>query len=81
MTTAELIKTYREKRKLTQKQLSEMLCYDNAQFVSLLENGHSKLPLYMSKTFCEVLNINPKMMKKALVNEYSERVEQYMRSN
>lgn len=79
MNPGTLIKQTREKRKMTQKELSDALCYDNPQFVSLLENGHSKLPLYMSKTFCEVLKIKPQVMKKALINEYSERVEQYMR--
>lgn len=79
MKTANLIKDHREKNKLTQKQLSEMLCYGNPQFVSLLENGHNKLPLYSAKTFCEVLKIKPQAMKKALIKDYSERVEQYMR--
>jgi transcriptional regulator with XRE-family HTH domain len=79
MKTSNLIKEYREKRNMTQKQLSEALCYDNPQFVSLLENGHSKLPPYMMKSFCEALRIKPEVMKKALVSDYSERLDQYMR--
>ncbi len=80
MTTAELIKTYREKRKLTQKQLSEMLCYDNPQFISLLENGHNKLPLHSAKSFCSVLKIAHTMMINALVEDFRQRVLQYFRS-
>lgn len=75
MTPGTLIKDYREKRKMTQKQLSEALNYDNPQFLSLLENGHSKLPLYSANSFCAVLGINRDTMKKALVNEYVKNLE------
>lgn len=79
METAKLIKEYREKNKLTQKQLSEMICYNNPQFLSLIENERNKLPLYMAKTFCEALKIEPQAMEKALVDDYRKRVKQYMR--
>lgn len=75
MKPGELIKQTREKRKMTQKELSVALNYDNPQFISLLENGHSKLPAYSAKPFCVVLGINPAVMKKAYINEYTERLE------
>ena len=75
MTPGTLIKDYREKRKMTQKELSDALNYENPQFVSLLENGHSKLPAYSAAAYCTVLGIKPAVMKKAYLNEYSERLE------
>lgn len=79
MKTSILIKEYREKRNLTQKQLADMLCYDNYQFISLLENGHNKLPHHMIKAFCEVLKINPVIVENALVEDYRQRVKQHTR--
>lgn len=78
MKTGELIKQRREKQGITQKQLSEALGYDNPQFVSLVENGHSKLPAQMARKFCVALAINKNTMKKALVREYSEKLDQEM---
>ena len=76
MNPGKLIRETREKRKMTQKELSEALCYDNPQFLSLIENGHSKLPVYSAKAFCAALNINTANMKKALVNEYIKSLEE-----
>lgn len=75
MTPGSLIKETREKRSMTQKELADALNYDNPQFLSLIENGHSKLPAYSAKAYCAVLGIKPALMKKAFVNEYVERLE------
>ncbi len=75
MNPGELIKKYREKRKMTQRQLADSLSYPNPQFVSLVENKHSKLPEYSASAYCTVLKINPAVMKKSLVNEYVKYLE------
>ena len=75
MTPGELIKEYRKKRKMTQRQVSDALSYPNPQFVSLLENKRSKLPEYSASAYCTVLKINPATMKKSLVNEYVKYLE------
>ena len=70
MNTANYIKQRREKLKLTQKELSGLVGYDQPEFVSLVENGHSKLPEYMIKPFSVALKINPKTIITNLIKDY-----------
>jgi transcriptional regulator with XRE-family HTH domain len=75
MTPGILIKQTRAKRKMTQRQLADALSYPNHQFISLVENGHSRLPDYSASAYCTVLGISKAVMKKALVNEYVKSLE------
>jgi transcriptional regulator with XRE-family HTH domain len=75
MKTGELIRHYRKKNNLTQLFLSELFSFD-PQFISLIENGHSKMPLDKGLMFCCQLGIDKKKMKKALLSDYEEKINQ-----
>ena len=55
--------------KMTQKDFSELLGYDNPQFISLMENGHSKIPV---ECICKLkrLGINVRPLMKAVVKDF-----------
>lgn len=69
-----LIKAYREKAGMTQKTLSEMLGYENPQFVSLIENGHSKAPLNVLGRVIEALKIPEKKIVDVLLAAYQKEI-------
>ena len=73
------IKHKREQKQLTQKQLADGLGYPNAQFISLMENGHSKVPLDIATRLCKVLSVKPKAMFVHFINEYKKEIEVYFR--
>ena len=66
----QLIKHYREKSDMTQKTLSDLLGYENPQFVSLIENGHSKVPLNVLGKVITVLQIPEKKIIDSLLHSY-----------
>lgn len=69
-----LIKSYREKSNMTQKTLSELLGYENPQFVSLIENGHSKVPLNVVGRIIDILKIPEKKVVDILVSAYQKAI-------
>lgn len=69
-----LIKSYREKANMTQKTLSELLGYENPQFVSLIENGHSKVPLNVLSKVIDALKIPEKKVVDVLVAAYHKEI-------
>ena len=69
-----LIKSYREKANMTQKTLSELLGYENPQFVSLIENGHSKVPLNVLGKVIEALKIPEKKIVDVLLAAYQREI-------
>ncbi len=70
----QLIKAYREKQGITQKALSDYLGYDNPQFISLIENGHSKVPLNALGKVIAALNIPEKKIIDSLLNTYEQEI-------
>jgi transcriptional regulator with XRE-family HTH domain len=70
----QLIKDYRVKANMTQKDLSYKLGYDIPQFLCLMENGHSKIPLYVLEKVIEILNVPEKKVLDILVNNYRQEV-------
>ena len=68
--TSQFLKASRKKAKVTQLQIAAHLGLENPQFVSLMENGHSKMPIKLINKYCEVLRIDPKQLKKVLINDY-----------
>ncbi len=80
-----LIKAYREKASMTQKTLSELLGYENPQFVSLIENGHSKVPLNVLGRVIDALKIPEKKVIDVLLfayqNEILAEIEQSSKKN
>lgn len=44
----------RQRAGMTQAELAKALGYDNAQFISNIERGESRLPLNKVRTFCVI---------------------------
>lgn len=74
MKPGKLIKTYREKANKTQLQLCRELGYEIPQFISLIENGHSQVPLEIALIACEVLNIPKAQMISAFKQDYAQKL-------
>lgn len=75
MKTGELIKKARMKKGLTQAELAKKLGYSIPQFISLIENGHSKVPLSIVKELVNILKIPKSSLIKALIVEYKKEVD------
>lgn len=65
-----MIKDFRVKANLTQKELAEKLGYSIPQFISLMENGHSKIPLNILGELISYLKIPEKMALDLLLETY-----------
>lgn len=65
-----LVKEYREKSGMTQLELARKLGFDMPQFISLMENGHSKIPLNILGKLIQVLKIPEKKALDLLVKVY-----------
>ena len=64
--------------KMTQKDFSELLGYDNPQFISFMENGHSKIPvecIYKLKR----LGINVRPLIKAVVKDFETNLKEQVK--
>lgn len=72
------IKEKREKKGLTQKELAVVLKCE-PQFMSLVENGHSKLPLGLASKLCSTLEIDPSLLEKYYVHEYRKVIREYLK--
>lgn len=70
-----LVKQYRERGDLSQLELSEMLGYGSAQFVSLIERGVSRVPIVTLGKLIVILKIPEKKVVRLLVNAYQEEIE------
>ncbi len=70
MQLGQLIKDHRRKANLTQKDLAEKLGYDIPQFLSLMENGHAKIPLNILGKIIDLLNIPEKKVVDILISAY-----------
>ena len=53
------VRYYRERRNLTQKELSEMVGYTVPATISRIENGNQTIPLSKLPAFCEALQVDP----------------------
>lgn len=69
-TLGQLIKSYRIKSDLTQKDLAEKIGYDIPQFISLMENGHAKIPLIILGQLISILKIPEKKVLDILTENY-----------
>ena len=71
-----VVKEYRIKADLTQKDLAEKLGYSIPQFISLMENGHSKIPLNVLGELISFLKIPEKMALDLLLESYKKEARQ-----
>jgi transcriptional regulator with XRE-family HTH domain len=67
-----LVKEYRLKAGLTQIELANKLNYSIPQFISLMENGHSKIPLNVLGQVIAILGIPEKKALDLLVDIYAK---------
>ena len=73
---ASLVKKYRKKNKIKvgQEELSQMLGYKNGQFISNVEREKCSVPLKTLSKLIEVLSIPESELIEAVVNDYRETV-------
>jgi transcriptional regulator with XRE-family HTH domain len=76
-----LIKEYRLKAGLTQLELAHKLGYEIPQFISLIENGHSKVPLNVVAQLITLLNIPERHILNALVEAYETETKDILHRN
>jgi len=69
-----LIREYRLKIDMSQKELANKLGYSQPVFVSLLENGGSRVPLQTLGELIVLLSIPEKKVTKILLDSYALRV-------
>jgi transcriptional regulator with XRE-family HTH domain len=79
-TTAAFLKNARKAAKVTQSEIAAHLGLENPQFVSLMENGHSKMPIKLINKYCEVLRIDSAQLKKVLISDYERGLDAIIRS-
>lgn len=72
----QLVKEYRLRSGLTQIELANKLGYSIPQFVSLMENGHSKIPLNVLGELISFLKIPEKKVYEILVDSYIKEARQ-----
>lgn len=71
----ELIRECRHKIGMSQKELANKLGYTQPVFVSLIENGGSKVPLQTLGELIVMLQIPEKRVTKILLDSYALRVK------
>lgn len=76
----QLIKDCRVKAKMTQKDLATELGYHIPQFISLMENGHSKIPLNVLGELISILRIPEKKVLDLLSEIYKKEAREQIQS-
>lgn len=76
----QIIKEYRQKSGMTQMDLADKLGYDIPQFISLMENGHSKVPLNVLGQIISYLSIPEKVIMESLLDAYEKEAKQQITS-
>lgn len=78
MEIGEIIRNYRIKADLTQQELAKHLGYKIPQFISLIENGHSKVPLNIIAELVSVLKIPENVVLESLVSAYEREAQRHL---
>lgn len=76
---AKLIRTKRinHPKSLSQSDLSQMLGYKNGQFISNVERGLCNVPLKMLKKISDVLDIEHRELKEAILRDNEETLDNF----
>lgn len=77
---AQLIRTKRlqHPKGYSQSELSHLLGYKNGQFISNVERALCNIPLKMLVRVSEVLDIDPEDLKKAILKDHDETLNNYL---
>jgi transcriptional regulator with XRE-family HTH domain len=78
MEIGEIIKSYRSKANMTQLELAYKLGYKIPQFISLIENGHSKVPLSIIAELVVILRIPEETILNALMTAYEKEARRHL---
>lgn len=78
MEIGEIIKSYRAQAGLTQLDLATQLGYKIPQFISLIENGHSKVPLNIIADLVAILKIPENVILDSLVQAYEKEARRHL---
>ena len=65
-----LLKTLRERRGLSQRQLANLVGAEPYTFISQLENGHGRIPPSLYRTWAQVLGVEPRLFVRELMKYY-----------
>lgn len=71
-----IVREYRQKKGMTQLDLSKILGYETTQFVSLFERGLSKIPFATLGQLVIILGIPEKKIMETLVKGYEQNLKQ-----
>lgn len=69
-----IIRTHREKKGMTQSDLSKILGYETSQFVSLFERGLSKAPIEVLGRLVVVLGLPENDFKELIFKDFQDEV-------
>ena len=72
---AKLIREARQRENFSQYQVSAVLGYKNAQFISNVERGLCSVPLDKIADLCRFLSIAETDIRVALVKDYASRID------
>lgn len=80
---AQLIKSKRlhHPKSYSQSELSNLLGYKNGQFISNVERALCNIPLKMLSRVSEVLDIHPEELKRAILQDHDETLNNYLSVN
>jgi transcriptional regulator with XRE-family HTH domain len=80
---AKLIKNKRvgHPKGYSQSELSNLLGYKNGQFISNVERALCNVPLKMLGKVSEVLDINPDDLKRAMISDLDNTLENYFKQS
>lgn len=78
MTLAELIKTKRIQKGITQRELADELGYSTSQFISNFERSVSRPPMFQLKKICKLLDIKPEVMQEIYLADYKRQLMEAM---
>ena len=62
----------------SQNQLSKLLGYKNGQFISNVERGLCGIPLKGVQKLIEVLNLDSRDLKNAMLRDYEETIDSFL---
>lgn len=65
----------------SQSELSHLLGYKNGQFISNVERALCNIPLKMLGKVSEVLDIDPSVLKGAILRDHEETLENYLKTS
>lgn len=75
----QMIRDYREKKGLTQLELSKELGYETSQFVSLFERGLSKVPIEVLGRLVLILGLPEKHFKEIIFKDFQDEVNERLK--